>query len=59
MSEKPCAVRWCGAIATKGEFCAVHAATPHYDPEKPDNVTPLEEPAAQEPENGSGKGLIV
>lgn len=39
MSETPCAVVWCGAIATKGTFCAVHAADPDYDPAKPQNNT--------------------
>jgi hypothetical protein len=27
----PCAVKWCGALATRGRFCPVHYDHPLYD----------------------------
>lgn len=30
--QEPCSVPWCGALATKGEVCAVHAKNPSFTP---------------------------
>ena len=27
----PCAVKWCGALATKGRYCPVHDKIPKFD----------------------------
>jgi hypothetical protein len=29
---KPCAIHWCDALATRGDYCAIHAVAPNYDP---------------------------
>ena len=28
---QPCKVKWCGALATRGEYCPVHAKFPQFD----------------------------
>lgn len=32
MTTPPCKIHWCDALATHGNYCAVHHATPNYDP---------------------------
>jgi hypothetical protein len=27
----PCRIKWCGALATRGDYCPVHYDRPHFD----------------------------
>ena len=44
MTSKPCAKKWCAALATRGEYCQVHSLLPYYDPRSYDEIMASHDP---------------